>query len=253
LREEQSVAMSAWEESHGAFAGAEVGAVPSQQVLPTETPNDAERPRISVRSAAVRVVIGLILAGVLVGATWAWIAPPIQGIVALTKSGERVRGYLGDDSDHLFLGPLVMTGLLVLLAVVSAALVWQWRAHRGPVMVAALAVGGMAGAGAATGVGAALVRWRYGSVDVGGAPISPEHRVHYVTEAPAVLFGHSPLQVAAMIMVPAGVAAFVYAFCSLASKRDDLGAWPPIEPNWAIGPMPRAVDAPLADPSSPSQ
>lgn len=214
--------------------------------------NEAGRPRISLARAALSVVVGLALAGVLVGAIWAWIAPPIQGIVALTRSGDRVRGYLGDESDHLFLGPLVLTGLLVVLAVVSAALVWQWRAHRGPVMVGALAVGGLAAAGVATGAGAALVRWRYGTIDVGGAPISPEHRVHYVTEAPAVLFGHSALQIAAMIFVPAGVAAFVYAFCSLAAKRDDLGAWPPIEPAWAIGPMPTAVDAPPADPSSPS-
>jgi hypothetical protein len=217
-----------------------------------ESLKEAEPPRVSLRRAATTVLIGLFLAGVVIGGIWAWIAPPVQGIVALTRTGDRVTGYLGDESDHLFLGALIMTGLLVVLAVVTATLVWQWRAHRGPVMVAALAIGSMVAAGAATGVGAALVRWRYGAVDVAGAPVTPEHRVHYVTEAPAVLFGHSPLQVAALIVVPAGVAAFVYAMCSLTSPRDDLGAWPPVEPVFFTGPVRKGVDVPLVDPSSPS-
>lgn len=220
--------------------------------LTSASRNEAERPRISLKRAAASVVIGLVLAGVLLGAVWAWIAPPIQGIVALTRSGDRVRGFLGDESDHLFLGAFVMTGLLVWLAIVAATLVWQWRVHRGPVMVAALAFGSVAAAGVATGVGAALALWRYGPVDVAGAPVSPEHRVHYVTEAPAVLFGHSPLQIAAMVVVPAGVAAFVYALCSLTTPRDDLGAWPPIEPVYLSGPLPTGAAAPLVDPSSPS-
>ena len=158
---------------------------------------------------------------------WAWLAPPIQAVVALTRSGDRVRGYVGDESDLLFLGAFLMAGLLFALAVVCGQLVWQWRAHRGPAMVGALAVGGMAAAGAAAGVGAALVRWRYGVIDVAAAPVTPEHRVHYATEAPAVFFGHAPLQIAATILLPAGVAALVYALCALATKRDDLGAWPP--------------------------
>lgn len=233
--------------------GEELGGQLGYPYLPPTGPvNEAGRPRFSVRTAAVRVVVGLAIAGILVGAIWAWLAPPVHGIVALTKGGDRVRGYLGDESDNLFLGAFVMTGLLVVLAVVSAVLVWQWRAHRGPVLVAALATGSLAAAGVGTAVGAALVRWRYGAVDVAGAPVTPEHRVHYVTEAPPVLFGHSPLQIAAMILVPAGVAAFVYALCSLTATRDDLGAWPPVEPRYVTGPVQTAVDAPLADPSSPS-
>jgi hypothetical protein len=213
-------------------------------------------PRVSRRSAVVRVVVGLAVAGVVVGALWAWLAPPIQAVVALTKSGNRVRGYIGDEADHLFLGAFLVVGLLGVLAVVSAALAWQWWVHRGPVMVGALAVGGMAAAGAAVGVGALLVRWRYGIIDIATAPISPEHRVHYVTEAPAVFFGHSPLQIATTIVLPAGVAALVYALCALANKRDDLGAWPPVREAFvavaATGPAPTAVDGPPVDPSPPS-
>ena len=74
--------------------------------------------------------------------------------------------------------------------------------HRGPVLVAALAIGSAAAAGAAAGVGALLVRSRYDVIDIAGAPISPEDRVHYVTEAPPVFFAHTPLLIAATILFP---------------------------------------------------
>jgi hypothetical protein len=119
--------------------------------------------------------------------------------------------------------------MLGALAVVAAVLLWQWRAHRGPAMVAALAIGAAAAAGAAAGVGAVLVHWRYGAIDIAGAPVSPEHRVHYVVEAPAVFFGQSPLQIAATILLPAATAALVYALIAVSTQRDDLGAWPPVE------------------------
>jgi len=60
--------------------------------------------------------------------------------------------------------------------------------------------------------------------------VSPEHRVHYVVEAPAVLFGHSALQIAATVLFPVAIAALVYALIAVSTARDDLGAWPPIEP-----------------------
>ena len=114
-------------------------------------------------------------------------------------------------------------GLVSVLSVVAAVLVWKWRAHRGPAMVAALAIGSAAAAGASAGVGAVLVHWRYGAIDIASAPVSPEHRVHYVVEAPAVFFGHGPLQIAATILFPAAVAALVYALMAVSTQRDDLG------------------------------
>lgn len=218
------------------------------------------RPHLSHLHAAVRVVLGLAFAGAVVGALWAWLAPPIQIVIALTKAGDRVRGYVGDESDLVFLGAFLMIGLLTALAVTATVAVWQWKAHRGPVMIGALSVGALAAAGAATGVGAALVRWRYGAVDMGAAPVTPEQRVFYTLEAPAVFFGHSPLQIAASIVFPAGVAALIYAVFVLSTTRDDLGAWPPIEhpfllptgPVPATGPIPTGAGDPLVDPSSPS-
>ena len=53
--------------------------------------------------------------------------------------------------------------------------------------------------------------------------------MHYVVEAPAVFFGHAPLQIAATILFPAAVAALVYALMAVSTSRDDLGAWPPVE------------------------
>jgi hypothetical protein len=191
--------------------------------------NDVEPPRISRRHAIAITVAGLTVAGALVGALWAWLAPPIHGVVALTKSGERIKAYLGNEADHFFIAAFLIVGMLGVVAVVAAVLLWQWRAHRGPVMAAALSIGLAAGAGAGAGVGAVLTRLRYAAIDMAGAPVSPEHRVHYVVEAPAVFFGHAPLQIAATILLPAAAAALVYALMAVSTARDDLGAWPPVE------------------------
>ncbi|MGH3674388.1 MAG: DUF2567 domain-containing protein [Mycobacterium sp.] len=206
--------------------------------------NDVAAPRISRRCAALTVVVGLAVAGALIGALWAWIAPPLHGVIALTRDGDRIHAILGNEVDHFFLGAFLLVGLVVVLAVVSAVLVWQWRAHRGPVLVAALAIGSAAAAGAAAGVGALLVRWRYDIVDIAGAPISPEDRVHYVTEAPAVFFAHTPLMIAATFLFPAAMGALTYSLLAVSTPRDDLGGWPPEEPQ-----LP--VTAAVAPPSSP--
>jgi hypothetical protein len=198
--------------------------------------NDVEPPAFSRRRAVLVTVAGLTVAGALVGALWAWLAPPIRGVIALTKSGERIKAYLGNEADHFFVSAFLVVGMLSALAVVAAVLVWQWRAHRGPVMVGALAIGAAAAAGAATGVGAALVRWRYGAIDIAAAPVSHEHRVHYIVEAPPVFFGHGPLHIAATVLFPAATAALVYALMAVSTQRDDLGAWPPQEDS-VLGPQ----------------
>jgi hypothetical protein len=204
--------------------------------------NSIVPPCISRHRAVATTVAGLTIAGALVGVLWAWLAPSIHGVVALTKRGERVKGYVGNESDHFFIAAFLIVGMLGALAVVAAVLLWQWRAHRGPVMVAALVIGAAAAAGVAAGVGAVLVRWRYGVIDIAGAPVSPERRVHYVMEAPAVFFGHSPLQIAATILLPAAAAALVYALMAVSTQRDDLGAWPPVEEP-TIGPPVTAESA----------
>lgn len=191
---------------------------------------DQAPPPTSRARAVATVVVVLAVAGAAVGALWAWQAPPIHGVVALTKDGDRVQAALGNQADQFFLAAFLLVGMVGAVAAVAAVLVWQWRAHRGPTMVAGLAFGAAVSAAVAAGVGAVLVHWRYGSVDIAAAPISPEHRVHYIIEAPPVFFAQSPLVAALTFVVPAGIAALVYALIAMATARDDLGAWPPVEP-----------------------
>lgn len=187
-------------------------------------------PRRSLTFAVVSVLVGLSVCGAALGALWAWIAPPIHTITALTKAGERVDGFLGRESDLMFVAAAMMIGLLAMLAVVSSVSVWQWRPHRGPVIVTALWTGQVLAGAAATGVAAALAHWRYGTADHKGVALSPENRVHYFTEAPPVFVGNHPLQVAVTLLLPAALAALVYAFMTVATARDDLGAWPGEDP-----------------------
>ena len=210
-------------------------------------------PKVSARRAALTVVAGLTAAGAVVGALWAWLAPPIHGVVALTRSGDRIKAVLGAESDNWFTSAFLVVGMLSVLAVVGAVVVWQWRVHRGPMMAVALVVGSVAAAAATTGVATVLAHLRYGGVDIAGAPVSEQHRVHYITEAPAVFFGHSPLQVAATLLFPAAVAAIVYLLAAVATPRDDLGAWPPIEyPVVPTGRIGTVADVPPVAPTSPS-
>jgi len=239
-REEQMAAMSDSREE-------QMAAMSDSREEQMAAANDIGQPRISRRRAAVTVVIGLTLAGAVIGALWAWIAPPIHGVVALTRSGDRVHAALGSEADNFFVSAFLLVGLVVVLAVIAAVLAWQWRAHRGPVMVAALAIGSASAAAVAAGVGAALVHWRYGTIDVAGAPISPEHRVQYVIEAPPVFFAHTPPLIAATILFPAALAALTYALIAVSTPRDDLGAWPPVD---QLVP-PKPVTAESALPSSP--
>lgn len=184
-------------------------------------------PRIRRRAAFGIVAAGLAVAGPAIGALWAQIAPPIHGVVALTGGGERVQAYLGNEADHFFVAPFLLLGMLGVVAVVAATLAWQWRAHRGPGMIAGLASGLIAAAALAVLTGGELVRRRYGTVDVDAAPVTPEHRVAYVAEGPPVFFGHTPLQIAATLLLPAATAALVYGLCATWSTRDDLGGYPP--------------------------
>lgn len=184
------------------------------------------RRRQSRTAAAATVILGLSMSGAALGAVWSVIAPPIHTVTALTKAGDRVDGFLGKEADNLFVAAAMMAGLLSALAIVSAVAVWQCRAHRGPLLATALWIGQVGAAGAATGVGALLAHLRYGTPDRAGVSLSPDNRVHYFTEAPPVFFGHSPFQMALTLLLPAALAALVYALAAVATPRDDLGALP---------------------------
>ncbi len=210
-------------------------------------------PRTSATRAALTIVAGLALAGALVGVLWAWLAPPVKGVVALTRAGDKIKAHIGMEADNWFTAAFLMVGLLSVLAVIAAVAVWQWQTHRGPVLAGALAAGSLLAAASAAGTGALVAHLRYGAVDIAGAPVSEQQRVHYITEAPSVFFGHSPLQIALSLLFPAAVAAMVYLLAAVACPRDDLGAWPPVEyPAAPTGRIGTGVNVPAAAPAPPS-
>jgi hypothetical protein len=149
--------------------------------------------------------------------------------VALTHTGERLHEYLGSEADHFFVSAFLMLGLLNVVAAVAAVLAWQWRPHRGPGMVAGLCTGVVIAAGAAVGVGVLLAHLRYGTPDFAAAPVSHDHPLYYVTEAPSAFFGPSRLQSACTLLLPAATAALVYAVPVAATARDDLGGYPAVK------------------------
>lgn len=185
-------------------------------------------PRTSGRRAILVIAAGLSIAGVLTGGLWAWIAPPIHGVVALTHDGDRVHTYLGDESENFFVAAFLMLGLLNVVAAVAAVLAWQWRAHRGPGMVTGLCAGVVIAAATAVGVGALLVHLRYGAVNFDAVPVSHDHPVYYFIEAPPVFFGRTRWQIACTLLLPASTAALVYAVPAAATARDDLGGYPAV-------------------------
>lgn len=206
---------------------------------------DSGGPRTSRTRAITTVMLGLTAVGLLVGGLWAWVAPAVHAVVAVTRTGERVHDYLGSESENFFVAPFLMLGLLGVVAVVAAVLIWQWREHRGPAMVAAFAAGLVGAAAAATAVGALLVYWRYGALDFDTVPLaSGDHSLTYVIEAPPVFFARHASLVAATLLLPAAVGSLVYALMAAGTVRDDLGGYPPVEPRPAA--PAKAPEAPVS-------
>jgi hypothetical protein len=208
-----------------------------------------DAPRFNRRWAAITVAAGLLPVGAVVGALWAWLAPPIKGVVVLTHTGERLHEYLGPESDNFFVAAFLMLGLLNVVAAIAAVLAWQWRAHRGPEMVAGVCAGMVIAAAAAVGLGVLIAHLRYGTVDFAAIPLKPD-QLHYFTQAAPVFFGPSKLQMACTLLLPAATAALVYAVPVAATARDDLGGYPPVD---TIYPRTNtAVEAVIADGGAPT-
>lgn len=210
---------------------------------------DAEPAPVAAHATRTRALLIVAAAltgtGVLVGALWAWIAPAIHAVVAVSRKGERVHEYLGGldgEPRNFFVAPMLLLSLLGVVAVVAVVASWQWRAHRGPQMVVALCVGLIGAAAAAAAVGALLVRLRYGALDFDTVALSKaDHSLTYVVQAPPVFFGHAPIQIALTLLSPTATAALLYALVATGTVRDDLGADPPQNrPRKMVPPAPTA-------------
>jgi hypothetical protein len=201
-----------------------LGRLGGTAVTEPSAPELSSAPRTSLARASVIAALGLSVTGVLIGGLWAWIAPPIHVVVAITHAGERVHDYVGAESEHFFNAPCLMLGLLTAVAVVAPVLAWQSRARRGPRMVVGLSLGMVIVSVAAAAVGALLVRLRYGALNFDAIPLFGKPAVAYVVQAPPVFFGLGPLQVVLTLFWPAAIAALAYALLAAGSARDDLGA-----------------------------
>ena len=195
----------------------------------SEAPGPAGPARASRARAILMVASGGAATGVLIGGLWAWIAPPIHAVVAITRAGERVHDYLGPESENFFVAPCLMLGLLTVLAVVAPVLAWQWRERRGPAMVIELVIGMIIAAAVAAAIGALLVRLVHGALNFDTVPLVGTPSVAYVIQAPPVFFDRGPVQVAATLVWPAGIASLVYALLAAADALDDLGGLPPVD------------------------
>ncbi|MCG5433517.1 DUF2567 domain-containing protein [Mycobacterium sp. MYCO198283] len=209
----------------------------------------ADTRRLADRAPWPLIVGGMAVAGVLLGALWALLAPPLRRAYGLTTRGDRVMVFLGEESEHYFDSAALLVCLLTGLAVVATVAIWQWRRHRGPRMVAFVTVGAAVASGAAAAVGAGLVRLRYGAPDLASAPLSPDDRIVEFTQAPAVFFGTAPLQALVTAALPVLAAALTLAVCVALTARDDLGVaggQPAPEP--PAPPMP-VLEGPALDPT----
>ncbi|MUM18977.1 DUF2567 domain-containing protein [Mycobacterium sp. CBMA271] len=212
--------MSASEEPQVAMSASE-----EPQVVMSVDPTVA--PRFSHVRAAGFVFAGLTAAGALVGALWSVIAPGVHGAIADTRDNGRVFVHLGNQADNFFIATTLLAGMAAVVAVIASAAAWQWKAHRGPIMVCALTLGALASSAVAAGVGAVLARLRYGVLDIAAAQLDEGHRIKYVVEAPAVFYGHTNTQIAVTLALAPCLAAVTYMFSAVACVRDDLEAWPP--------------------------
>lgn len=172
-----------------------------QQPTPPEGSAARSNPWFSSRDLgpAAVILVGMALAGVLIGLLWPAISPRTKGLVFLPNM------VTPDESESMIAADgrfLLLTGAVGIIAAVAA---WMRRSARGPATALALIAGGLLGALLTDFVG----RQVGGGHDTGAlnTVITLPVRVH----ARGLLF------------VEAAVAALVYAACALFARRDDLG------------------------------
>jgi hypothetical protein len=153
---------------------------------------------------ALQVVAALLIFGALAGLLWrAWATTPTRGLAYYNHTivPDETEGFVSSDGRFV-----VITALLGLLA---GAVVWMRRPSRGPVAIAALAVGTVAGAALSDLIGNLI----------GGGSTAGK----LGTQLPRL-----PLQVHAigLLFVEGALALLVYVLCVLFAARDDLGVVP---------------------------
>lgn len=157
--------------------------------------------------AGLRVLLGSVPLGVVVGAVWAWVARSVP--VGVLDDGSTV---VLDPQSSAGFGPMGLFVALTLGAgLVTGVAVWRWRRWRGPTVLLAATGGGVVAATIAALVGLALVELRYsGVVDAAAAG--------------TVVSGPPSITTWAVVLAqPLGVALAQTVLVAL-SRREDLGS-----------------------------
>ncbi len=184
---------------------------PGQQPVPEESSAAAPPREPWVTRAelifAAQVIGALLLTGVLVGLLWRlWADTATRGLVYYHGAivPDETEGFISSDGRYALLTSVV--------GLAAGVLVWLRRSRRGPVAVAALAFGAIAGAALTDLVGHL----------VGGGSTAGKLGTQLV---------RLPLQVHAvgLIFAEGAFALLVYLLCTQFAARDDLGVGP-VEP-----------------------
>lgn len=165
----------------------------------------SEHPRVVIRAdlrPGIAVLVAVALLGLPLGWLWSALAPPE---LVRTGGGDTATSAVSQ-SEHRFdaLAVFVLLGLAA--GVLTGAVVWLFREHRGPVLVIAATVGALGAAWLALGTGQLLTADDVVAVAQG----------RFIARAPVVESSW------AVVAQPLGVA-LAYSFAVAGNGHDDLG------------------------------
>ncbi|MBE7186959.1 DUF2567 domain-containing protein [Jatrophihabitans endophyticus] len=178
---------------------------------------------------ALRTVLALSAIGAILGLVWAAWSPP--GPQAQVLGGGK---FIADETESFIAGDGRFLVLALIVGVVAAVLAWTDRAHRGPIVLGGLIVGGLTGS---------LLMELVGHLTGGGSFHGAQlPGTDYVITSRLPL----SLHIQGLLLIESAVAALVYGLLVAFAAADDLGRPDPVHdalrpPGWA-GPAP-SVDA----------
>jgi Protein of unknown function (DUF2567) len=192
---------------------------PTWQPMPGPTEVEPAAPRARRRWApredlrAGAVIIGILaVVGALLGILWQWWSPP-GGLGYVVAPG----AIQADETENWIAADGRFALICAVVGVLAAVVVWRLRRTRGPVVAAALGVGGL--------IGALLTAW-VGSLVGGGSDKGPA----------STLLHELPLRVRmhGLLLLEAALAVLLYSVFASFAVQDDLGRpesseTPPVE------------------------
>ncbi|MBF6213168.1 DUF2567 domain-containing protein [Nocardia puris] len=156
-------------------------------------------------SSALLVLAGVVVASLLVGVLWGWLAPSEQLLVVEPERGSSLTGESMHrfDALALFVCAGAVTGLL------TAVAAWRWRAVRGPLLLLGVVSGSLIGAYGMAWAGELVSEVRY--------PRPDNPAVGQIVTLPA------ELDTALGLLAQPLVASLVLLFLAVLSPTEDLG------------------------------